>query len=168
MIDNNTNIFMNIIYKKVNKSFKNFFKYKKHAKSVKKFRKRILEGSPSFGLLWKMADFIKLAEIVFFYNNSIKNEEFGLFSSKKYSYGENGFRISTKECIIVLKLFSDSQKVMLEIERKGGDGNKTSLSFIENEWITEPSIYDEMLLEQIIKIINEKIIKLFDYCYDIR
>lgn len=163
-----TNVFLNLIYEKTKLSFKTFFKYFIHKRKVKKFRNDILKGSPSFGLLWKMSDFIKGAEKIFFYDNSTKNTEIGLFSSKGYSPGNNGFKINTEECFIVVKLFSDDQKVAIELERRNGEGMKTLFVFINEEWAEEHNLYDEMLLEQVIKIINSKIILLFDYCYNLR
>lgn len=166
---NLSNIFMGMIYEKVDRAFPHIFKYLSHKKKLKKFRRDIHEGSPGFGLLWKMADFIKLAEMVFFYNNSIKtSSEFGLYSSRNYCPGENGFKITTNECTIAIKLNSEYQKVMVEVVRSFGDKTTSSLVFINEQWDSNPSIYDEMLLEQVIKIINDRILKLFDYCYSAR
>ena len=167
-INRSINPFIGLIYEKIDLKFKTLFKYRKHRKKVKRFIKDILECSPSLDILWKMADFIKLAEKIFFYDNSIKNTEIGLYSSKNYPVAQNGFRISTAECRVVIKLFSDVQKVCVEIERLKGEGGKISLSFTNGEWDNTPNQYDEMLLEQIIKIINSRIIVLFNYCYDLR
>lgn len=163
-----TNVFMSMIYNKVNLSFKTFFKYFKQKRRVKKFRKDILDGSPSFGLLWKMADFIKYAEEVFFYDNSTKNTEFMLFSSRGYIPGENGFKINHPECFIIIKLYSDIQRVVIEMSRTKGSGLKNIMAFSNEQWEGEPTAFDEMLLEQLIKIINSSIISLFDYCYSKR
>ena len=162
------NVFLNLINDKVKLSAKTFFKYFAHKREVKKFRKSIKNGSPSFGLLWKMADFIKGAEKIFFYDNSTKNTEIGLFSSKGYNPGNNGFKINTPECFVVVKLFSDDQKVMIELERRNGEGIKTLFVFEKENWVEEPNLYDEMLLEQVIKIINSRMLMLFDYCYELR
>lgn len=162
------NMFMNIIYRKVTFSFRNFFKYHKHRREYKKFVNNIKNGSPSFGVLWKMADFIKLAELVFFYDNSLKNTEFGLYSSKGYNPEENGFKIRTNECSIVIKLYSGLEKVVLSIERLNGENLKTTLTFISDGWYGSHTTYDEMLLEQVIKIINSRILMLFEHCYDLR
>lgn len=163
-----TNVFLNLIADKTALSFKTFFKYFRHKRKVKKFRNDIINGSPSFGLLWKMSDFIKGAEKIFFYDNSTKNTDIGLFSSKGYAPGNNGFKINTEECFIVVKLFSDDQKVMIELERRTGECMKTLFIFENENWTSEHNFYDEMLLEQVIKVINNKMIRLFDYCYDLR
>lgn len=163
-----TNVFMNIIYEKVKLTPKTIFKYIKHRRKLKKFMKDIDLGSPSFGLLWKMADFIKASEEVFFYDNSTKNTEFMLFSSRGYIPGENGFKINHPECFIVVKLFSDTERVVVEIERTHGDRLKSRLAFIGEQWEGEPTLHDEMLLEQIIKIINSSMLNLFKHCYDLR
>ena len=163
------NIFMNIISEKNPKGF--IFKWA-HKIKFHKFRKMILEGSPSFGLLWKMADFIKIAEVVFFYNNTHSlDSEFAIYSSKEYMAGTNGFKLKDDKtsCIIVIKLISDTQKVIVDIERQHGNKLKNTLVFVDNKWQdTNYTAYDEMLLEQVIKIINSKIIALFDHCYSLR
>lgn len=163
-----SNTFISIIYNKVNFSLKTFFKYFKHKKEYKKFIKQIKNGSPSFGVLWKMADFIKLAELIFCYDNSLKNTEFGLYSSKGYAPEENGFKIRTSECCIIIKLYSSLNKVVVSYERLIGDNLKSSFTFINDEWVEDPTVYDEMMLEQIIKIINKKILMLFIHCYELR
>lgn len=163
-----TNLFMKMIYEKPKLSLKNIFKYWKHKREVKKFRNDILKGSPSFGLLWKTATFIKLAEIVFFYDNSTTNTEIGLFSSNNYSIGENGFKIIDEKCTITIKLISESQRVLLEVNRNFGGKFRSSMSFMDNKWEGDPEAYDEMLLEELIKIINKKIVMLFDWCYNKR
>lgn len=163
------NTFMNVISEK---NTKGIFRHLAHCIKLYRFRKTILEGSPSFGLLWKMADFIKIAEIVFFYNNThALDSEFSIYSSKEYIAGTNGFKLKDDKTgvIIVIKLISDTQKVIVDIERQRGNKLKNSLVFIENRWQdTNYTAYDEMLLEQVIKIINTKIIALFDYCYSLR
>lgn len=163
------NIFMNIISEK---NPKGLISKWAHKIKLRRFRKTILEGSPSFGLLWKMADFIKIAEVVFFYNNTHSlDSEFAIYSSKEYMAGTNGFKLKDDGtgCIIVIKLISDTQKVIVDIERQRGNKLKNSLVFVDNKWQdTNYTAYDEMLLEQVIKIINSKIIALFDHCYSLR
>ena len=158
------NIFINMIY---NKPSSGFFKKRKHKKEANKFRKEILDGSPGFGLLWRMSDFIKLAEDVFFYSNSLNNTEFGLYSSRQFEENQNGFKITDAEkgVVITIKLLSKSQHVIMEIDRINSF-SKTTLSFTNEQWDRAPSIYDEMVLEHAIKIINTRIIKLFDHYYN--
>lgn len=163
------NTFMNMISEK---NPKGIFKRIAHNIKLHKFRKTILEGSPSFGLLWKMADFIKISEMVFFYNNTHSlDSEFAIYSSKEYMAGTNGFKLRDDRTgvIIIVKLIADSQKVIVDIERQRGNKLKNTLTFIDNSWQdSNYTAYDEMLLEQVIKIINSKIIALFDHCYSLR
>ena len=163
------NTFMNVISEK---NSKGIFKKLAHKIKLRKFRKTILEGSPSFGLLWKMADFIKIAEIVFFYNNThALDSEFAIYSSNEYMAGTNGFKLKDDSTgvILIVKLISDTQKVIVDIERHRGNKLKNTMTFVENQWQNvNYTAYDEMLLEQIIKIINSKIIALFDHCYELR
>lgn len=167
-INKKLNPFMEMIYNKVSFKPLSLFKLLFYKRKLKKFRRDILECSPSIDLLWDMADFIKLAEVVFFYDNTLKNTEFGLYSSRNFPAGQNGFRINGVDCRITIKLFSDIQRVCVEIERLKGEGGKTTLSFTNGDWEMTHTPYDEMLLEQVIKTINKKIITLFDHCYEIR
>lgn len=168
-LDKKLNIFMEMIYNKVNYTVFSLFKSIRYERKVKKFRKTILNCSPSLDLLWDMAEFIKLAEVTFFYDNSLKNSEFGLYSSRNFTPAQNGFKVYIpSQCRITVKLFSDEQRVCVEIERLKGEGGKTILSFINGDWEENHTVYDEMLLEQVIKFITAKIIYLFDYCYENR
>lgn len=167
---NSLNIFMRYIYDKEPLKVCNIFKYWAHKRSLKKFKKNIYESSPSFNILWQMADFIKLAESVFFYKNTQKESSFGLYSSRNYAVGTNGFRVSdfNKGLRVTIKLYNESRKVLLEIEYLNSDNAKQIMSFTNNEWDTMPTAYDEMLLDQIIRSINFSIMNLFDHCYDQR
>lgn len=164
-----TNVFMNMIYEKVPEptGFKGWWKYRKYQKKLRRFVKDISNGSPSFGMLWKMADFIKFAEEVFFFDNSTESSEY-LYSSRKYERGQNGFKITTDESVIVIKLYSNAQRVALEIDRLNGNKLRSALSFSHEQWEMEPTPYEEMLLEQVIKIINSKMLSLFWRCYEAR
>lgn len=162
------NEFINVIQEKTKFSIFKIIPYIKYRRKLKNFKKEILNGSPDFYTLWIMADFIKLAEYIFFYNNSIKDEEIGLYSSKGFIPGQNGFKVHTKECTIVIKLFSETEKVVVELERNTGERDKSVQSFIKGKWETKPDTYNEMLLEQTIKIINSSILNLFNWCYDRR
>ena len=163
------NTFMNVISEK---NSKGIFKRLAHKIKLHKFRKNILNGSPSFGLLWKMADFIKISEMIFFYNNThALDSEFAIYSSKEYIAGTNGFKLKDDKTgvILIIKLISDTQKVVVDIERQRGNKLKNTMVFINNNWQDSGyTAYDEMMLEQVIKIINNKIIALFDYCYSLR
>ena len=158
--------FINLINEKRSPKLFRLIPYFIHKAKVNKFKKRIKNGSPDFDTLWAMADFIKLAEYIYFYDNSTENKEFGLYSSKNYSEGTNGFKIINDNYNITLKLFDKQKRVALDVTRTLGEKVTNSMSFKENEWLQEPGPYDELLLGNIIDIINTKILKLFDYCYD--
>ena len=160
------NIFIRYIYENSSFKFSNIFKRIKHRISVRKFRNNILRCSPDFEMLWQMADFIKLSEVIFFYDNSMSNLNDGLYSSKNFPDGQNGFRVFNNEFKVTIKLLRDSKRVCLELDRLKGDKSKRLMMFTNNTWDTTPTIYDEMLLEQVIKDINCKIINLFDKCYE--
>lgn len=156
----NINLFIKYINDKI--PYRYFFKRIYHNISVYRFRKNILNGNPSFAILWQMADFIKLANTIFFYNNHIDNY---LFSSTNFTSGQNGFIARDDGVKIIIKLYKDTKNVTLDICRLYNTISKTTMSFTQDEWDKTPTVYDELLLEQVIKIINKNIIKLFDECY---
>ena len=130
-----------------------------------KFCKETMKASPSFGVLWFFADFIKLAERVYFFNN---NKEGSLFSSKSYSIGENGFIINDKENSIklIVVLNSDLQRVQLEIKRLNGTSMTTEHAFVNNAWTDNREKYDEVLIDNIIGIINSHMVALLKWCWE--
>ena len=164
MKKSSTNMFINMIYGKKKKSVFGFLGYLLYKRKVNKFRNKILEISPSFEVLWEMSNFIKLAEEIFFYDNNVDGS---LYSSRSYRDGENGFKINDI-CTVIVKLYEDKKRVNLEIKHNNGVELLSRYSFKDSEWTTDPTIYDEMVLEQIIKIINKHIIDLFDMCYRAR
>lgn len=162
----NGNIFLNLIYEKVfNK--KNIFRSIYHRLKLNKFKKEIKNRSPDFKILWQVSDFIKASEEIFFYDNSLKNSDIGLYSSRSYIDGQNGFKITDSDCSIIIKLFQEHEVLAIDIERFKGNRIKDSFYFEHGQWNKDPSIRDELLLEQVIKIVNRKIIGLFEYCYSI-
>lgn len=128
--------------------------------------KKIQKESPSIGCLWYMADFIKLAERVYFYNNNRKTGF--LFSSSSYSAGENGFVINDPDNFleIVVKLFSDDQMVIVSVKRTNGTNMITEHTFINNQWTGDRQNYDEVLIDNIIGLMNSATISLMQYCYN--
>lgn len=154
-----TNIFMSLVNDSMKFSFIHFFKWRKYRKKYHKFCDTITNGSPSLGVLWYFAEFIKYSEIIFFYDNS---KDGWLYSSNSYDPGENGFRIKTKDCIITIKLFSDNQIVGIDIENTAGGHIKTNYTFENGQWTTTPDEYDLLHIETIISIINDSMIKFLD------
>lgn len=161
---NFSNGFLNIIDKK----YTGFNPFKKIASylSFRKTCKKIFKTSPSFGQLWSFADFIKLAETAFMFNNQNKGR---LYSSRSYKVGENGFVINSEadHLNIVVKLYSDTQGIALDIKRTNGSNMTTTMKFEQNDWASsyEQSDTDIILLDIVIGIINRHIIMLLEYCY---
>ena len=159
---------MNIFIEFISNKPKTFFARRKYNKKVRKFRNDILNGSPDFGLLWKMADFIKLCEIIYFYNNNTNSD---IFSSREYLKGENGFKLLDTETNtkINVKLKSTGAIVIVEVSRESG--LCSTFTFENNDWFDKGqanSAYNVLCIEEIIKIINNKIISLFDRYYSRR
>ena len=158
-------MFMKIVNDAVPLTLKTFFKHIKFKRKLKKFKKTINNGSPSFGVLWSFADFIKYSELIFFFNNIKKNY---LYSSDGYDPGHNGFRIASEDYIILVKLFTESQTVAVEIEYPKTNRRTICYKFKNSEWENEPDKYDILLIDRVINIINKAMISLIDFCIDKR
>jgi hypothetical protein len=124
-----------------------------------KFCKETMRSSPSLGVLWYFADFVKLAERVYFYGNT---KDSSIYSSKSYQSGQNGFIINDKdnELRIVVLLDSDEQSVRVEIKRT------TEHMFINNAWTEDRENYDEVLIDNAIGIINSHMVSLLKWCWN--
>lgn len=158
------NIFIDIIYSKVNRSFKHPIKYLKHRIKLNKFKRYINGVSPDFNLLLEMANFVKIAEVVFMYDNR-KDTPNKLFSDQYYKGDRNGFSIRTDECYVSISLREQNRNVSVELVRTNGNHLKTVQTFKDSEWVTKQTMFNELLLEQTIRIIDKAILELFDWCY---
>ena len=129
-----------------------------------KFCRETMKSSPSIGILWYFAEFIKLSERVYFYPN---NKDSVLYSSRNYAVGENGFCIndSDNKVKILVKLISDTQGVKVQITRNASNYT-TEHKFVENEWTDDRADYDEVLIDNIIGIINSHIVALLKWCWE--
>ena len=160
-----TNMFMSQVQAARKFSFLHPFKYWNYRKSYKNFVKKIDRGSPSFGVLWHFADFIKYAELIFMYNNC---KDSTLYSSQDYAPTQNGFKITFEEMVITIKLYSDTKKVGIDIVRSVGNRIKSNYTFENEQWTIEPDEYDEILLDRIIGLINSCMIFLLNWCITIK
>ena len=162
---NFANGFLNIIDQK----YTGFNPIKKLISRIKFNRtcRKVFNTSPSFGQLWSFSDFVRLAEYIFIYQNKPRST---LYSSNSYKVGENGFVITSTadNVIITLKLYSDTQRIIMDIKRTNGTNMMTSLKFKENDWEEGPKESDIILLDNVIGIINRHIVMLLRYCYDRR
>lgn len=162
---NFSNGFLNIIDKK----YTGFNPIMKLISRIKFNRicKKIFNTSPSFGQLWNFANFIRLAEEIFFYNN--KRDSL-LYSSASYKAEENGFVITSEidHVIITVKMYSATQEIIMDIKRTNGTNMMTTMRFKENDWEDPPEEGSIVLLDNVIGIINRHIVMLLRYCYDRR
>lgn len=158
------NMFIEMISEAIAFSWTHCFKYWSNKRKLKKFRKNIISSSPTYGVLWQMADFIKYAEKIFFIPN---NQKSILYSSRNYSHGQNGFILNDNGLKTTVKLIREERdkKTLLEIETLGGSSGKTLMTFVNNEWRSNPDELEEMMLDQAIDSINRNFINLFDQCY---
>lgn len=160
-----TNIFMKQVRDIQRFSFLHPIKTIRSRIELGKFVKTIKNGSPSLGVLWNFADFIKYAERIYFTRNS---KDF-LYSSSEYKPGENGFIINRKDIGIVItcKLYSEDQVVGLDLEYKNSK-LKTNYTFKEGHWDKDPDDYDEILIDRIIEIINNMMLHWLQECIRIK
>ena len=70
--------------------------------------------------------------------------------------------------IITVKMYSDTQQIIMDIKRTNGTNMMTTLSFKENNWEEPPEEASIILLDNVIGIINRHIVMLLQYCYDRR
>jgi len=159
VLSNKTNIFMDPIYKKSNRFFgipsKHFLN-----KTIKYLRGTM----PNFALLWQMADFIKLLETVFFYDNS---QTSSMYSSINYDDGENGFRFKNDTVSITIKLYERSETIGIEIHRSKGNKINSSMSFNSND-NTSLNEKDSALLDFVVNCVVEESIHLMKTYYNMK
>lgn len=160
------NVFVDMLYQRHYKKGLSKFLYDI---KIRRFFKKMKKSSPDFNMLWNIADFITVAELGFEYdNNSIQYRytDEKLFSSKDFKRGENGFKIYSDAFTVTIKLYSNkNNKVSLEVARRYGSNASSFMSFTNNDWDGETySIMNEIILEQVIRLINERVYKLFVNC----
>ena len=154
-----TNMYANIVDMAIPFSFKNFFKWLKFREEYKKFYRKIYRGSPAFSALWEFSDFIKFSDVVFV----IKDDS--LISSTEYRPGENGFKIKEQYRNITVKLYSEQEKVGIDIENMNTSGKrKFNFTFEKGDWTKDHDMYDEFFMDMIIQAINNTILRRLDMC----
>jgi hypothetical protein len=156
---------LNDIYIPEKHTIRNHIKAYKSRERYDAFIDTIMHGSPDLNLLWQFADFIKLSERIYGYDNSSKNK---VFSSYKYSEGENGFKLTTETCTIVIKLFEKDNAVGIDIENTHGSKLKSNFYFEDMSWTTNPTVYDELQLDHIIDIVNQSMVSMFNEVIKLR
>lgn len=164
-MENIINIFMQQVRDATYFSFLHPIKSYRAIKKRRQFTKKILNGSPSLGVLWYFAEFIRYCEIIFFYDN---NPSAKIYSSKNYDPCESGFVLNLPEATIIVKLYSDSQTVAIDIKNKLGSKITTNYTFENNQWTKEPDAYDILHIDHIIDIINRSMIEFMNTMIDIR
>lgn len=137
--------------------------YRKYKKECNKIRRK----SHTIGSLWFFAEFIRLAEVVYFFDN--KRDSY-IFSSRSYEYGKNGFVITDKDIGVTLtcELDSDDQVISITIKRHNGSNMVTKLVYENNHnrWKYPEIQYGRVLIDNAIAIINKAIIYVIDFCWN--
>jgi hypothetical protein len=133
--------------------------------NYKKFMKQLKQIAPDFDLLWDFANFIKLLEVVFFYDNNSTTGRY--YSSTSYKDNENGFIINLHEQHLTLKFKldrNDHDKITLEVDRRFGHKIKTTFIIINRETNFD-SIHDINLIYNINEILCREMPALLDIYY---
>lgn len=151
------NIFLEHVYNKRKYSITGWVKYKL-------FVRKIVRSSPGFGFFWQVADFIKDAEMIFFYNNSADGTP-ELFSSRSFKAGENGFKFHCTEFDCTIKLFSDDMQTAIEIHRNVGSKLKSTYLCDDKEWHSDFDKSDELMMDYVIDKIMGAVANLLTWCY---
>ena len=133
---------------------------------LSKFKREIKNSSPDFDLLWEFSDFVKSSECIFNYDNNLKGGIVGVYSSPNYENGQNGFKLTSFDSTVVVKLFEKNRKVVIDINRLVGNKKETVISFINQEWETVQSTEILMITENTIRLINSRILLMLEYCVE--
>lgn len=120
---NNGNMFIRQIYDK-KKTFV-LFRWIKY----RKFLRLIDKTAPNFIILWHIADFIKILDKIYMYDNNPTNT---LYSSNNFNMNENGFVIKKENFFIRIKLFEIGSEIAIEVGRSGSK-DLTSIRFCDGE-----------------------------------
>lgn len=158
------NIFIDLLYDL--SVAKSVFKKSICKSKIKRFFNKLEKSSPDFTMLWNIASFVKRAEEIYYYDNNIdkQSDTLALYSSRNYSATDNGFKITTKNNILIVKLFSNTTRVVIDDEHLSGSKIKSHFVFEYEQWKSNHNKYDEMILEEIIKLIVSHTKELFNYC----
>lgn len=135
-----------------------------HEIKFKKYKNKLRNSKPTFADLWYVADLVKAAEFAFFYDNNPNTP--GIYSSAMYKNNENGFKINCEQGTLVCKLYANIERVAIEVERRNGSNTKSHIEFdslnLNNDQEKE---LNEILLDTVIEIIWDEIIKVINWCY---
>lgn len=154
------NIFARHLYDKDKNKFRllQWFRYKR-------FLRLIDKSVPSFDILWQIADFIKILEQVFLYDNSPIKE---MYSSDKYKPNENGFVVKKYNYTITIKLYEDDKSIAIQVDR-GNKKASTSMKFREGDPLEDGNNEHVLkLIENIENIIMNSAKELFIKYYNMK
>lgn len=127
----------------------------------------ISKSSPSLGVLWQFADFIRLSDRIFLLGSDTSNV---LYSSDGYDTNNNGFVIrDDSSCTrIVYKLNHRASEVKIEVSKLTTNSKVSNVlcEFTFKNSKLDPSMekYDDMLVKNIIDITNRNIINRMWMC----
>lgn len=128
---------------------------------VLEFIKYLNTISPGFKLLWCMADFVHMIEIVYMYQNTEKSPIYSYINTKN---SVRSFRINHKDFYVEYTLYEADHFISIKVHRDWNDKAKSEISFPEGQAVMETRA-DEILMFNIIEWTMIPIRALFENYY---
>lgn len=178
-----SNKYINLLYSKPQRiSYKKsifgyfsyiFTKHKYRRKTILPVYNELLTTSPSFETMCNYANFIRLLEKVFFYNNALLKD-----NDEKYDKLVSDSELNNNKKNLILDLGKDNVLITFTMENNYGDevidikvrynfGKKSTMNYVVvNRDIVYDSIHSENLMITILERLQKSMAKLFLDYYD--
>lgn len=128
---------------------------------VKNFKKYLNKISPNFRMLWYIADFIKILEMLYMYHN-VQKAPLYLMSTKS---NIRSFIVNFDDFYIEYTLYEDDKRINCKVIRSWNDDAKSEITFIDGEYVVKTRA-DEVLMFTIIDLTMKKVYNIFDETYN--
>lgn len=127
------------------------------------FIRKLNKVAPDFDMLWQIANFVKILEVVFMYPNNKKST---LNSIDKYEHGVNGFSFTHLNTQFKFKLFEEDKHIHIDIVSTVDGKLKSAIKFKNGDASVITNEHDEQLFININDwLMNTVIIVLRHYYY---
>lgn len=169
------NVFLNLIYNKEfnNNSLKekisNYFSKRKLIKTIKK-------NPPTFDLIWQFIEYLKWMDIIYGFTMEMNYDIDLLKKRNPYFINNSGELVDVSFSIIVderstinFKLVKEYKEINIAIKRDKisiSEEKTSSISFIADEDEYSFSQSDQLIICEINRLLQEKMIRYIDLYYD--
>ena len=130
-------------------------------KEVKCFKLYLTKVSPDFKMLWYIADFIKVLEMLYMYHNVETAPIYCILTKSSV----RSFRVNFVDFYIEYTLYEDDKLINFEVIRLWNKDATSKVSFIDGEGIMKTRS-DEVLMFTIIDLTMQRVYDLFVETYD--